>query len=203
MEKWKRKAHFQFFNKFDEPYFGIVSEIDCTTAYQKSKENHISFFLYYLHCTLCAINTIDEFKIRIVDDKIVLFDKIHASPTIDKGDETFAFAFIPFYQEFDLFNKEARKEIIRVQKTEGLNLNEDTARIDVVHISSIPWFKFTGLTHARMYSYKDSVPKISFGRYYRDGENLKMNVSINGHHGLMDGFHVGKFLSAFQRLMNE
>lgn len=202
-ENWKRRAHFEFFNSFEEPYFGIVTEIDCTVAYQKSKENASSFFLRYLYHTLCALNSIEEFRLRVVDDKIVLFDEIHASATIDKGDETFAFSFIPFYQDFKRFTKEAKEEIAMVKQSEGLNLNENTGRVDVVHISSAPWFKFTGLTHARKFSYKDSVPKISFGRYYRDGLRLKINVSVHGHHGLMDGYHVGMFLDEFQRLMNQ
>ncbi len=202
-ENWKRKAHFEFFNNFEEPYFGIVTEIDCTIAYHKSKENNSSFFLRYLYHTLCALNSIEEFRLRVIDDKVVLFDEIHASATIDKGDETFAFSFIPFYQDFDRFTVEARAEIELVKKSAGLNLNENTGRVDVVHISSAPWFKFTGLTHARMFSRKDSVPKISFGRYFRDGLKMKMNVSIHGHHGLMDGYHVGKFLDEFQRLMNQ
>lgn len=202
-ENWKRRAHFEFFNSFEEPYFGIVTEIDCTMAFHQSKENDSSFFLQYLYHTLCALNSIEEFRLRVVEDKVVLFDEIHASATIDKGDQTFAFSFIPFYYDFERFMVEAKKEIELVKQSEGLNLNENTGRVDVVHISSAPWFKFTGLTHARMFSRKDSVPKISFGRYFNDGLKLKMNISIHGHHGLMDGYHVGKFLDEFQRLMNQ
>ncbi len=36
-ENWNRREHFQFFNQFDEPFFGIVAEIDCTVAYQICK----------------------------------------------------------------------------------------------------------------------------------------------------------------------
>ena len=35
---WKRKEHFEFFNKFDEPLFGITVKVDCAKAYIKSKE---------------------------------------------------------------------------------------------------------------------------------------------------------------------
>ena len=49
---WNRKEHFDFFRKFDEPFFGIVTEIDCTKAYQISKEKKQSFFAYYLHLML-------------------------------------------------------------------------------------------------------------------------------------------------------
>ena len=57
---WKRKEHFNFFSQFDEPFFGIVSEVDCTKAFQFTENEDISFFAYYLHKSLVAANNIDE-----------------------------------------------------------------------------------------------------------------------------------------------
>jgi len=48
-ENWNRKEHFDFFSKMASPFFGIVTEVDCTKAYKKAKENENSFFAYYLH----------------------------------------------------------------------------------------------------------------------------------------------------------
>ena len=56
IQKWKRKEHFEFFSAFDDPYFGIVSEIDCTRAYDKNDWAEESFFLYYLHKATMAAN---------------------------------------------------------------------------------------------------------------------------------------------------
>ena len=75
-------------------------------------------------------------------------------------------------------------------------------RKDVIHYSSVPWFKFTGLTHARNFKYKDSVPKITFGKFDQIGNKKILNIAINGHHGLMDGYHVGKYLKTLQELLN-
>ncbi len=66
----------------------------------------------------------------------------------------------------------------------------------------MPWFKITGLSHARNYKYKDSVPKITFGKFETIGNKKIMNISINGHHGLMDGSHVANYLNTFQDLLN-
>ena len=40
----------------------------------------------------------------------------------------------------------------------------------------------------------DSVPKISTGKYFREGEKLMLPISVTCHHGLMDGYHVAKFI---------
>lgn len=203
LDNWKRKEHFNFFSKFDEPFFGIVSEIDCTIAYNISKEKTKSFFASYLHKSLVAVNEIDEFKYRIDDDKVVIFDEIHASPAIIRDDSTFGYSFIHFNKDFEIFNKSLQKEIENVNNSIGLRLNENAMRKDTIHYSSIPWIKFTGLTHARNYNFIDGVPKITFGKAnLKDGKRA-MPIAIYAHHGLVDGLHVAKYLDEFQKLMDE
>lgn len=55
LENWNRKEHFEFFSKFEEPFFGIVSEVDCTKTLNFSKQHSISFFAYYLHKALIEV----------------------------------------------------------------------------------------------------------------------------------------------------
>lgn len=200
---WKRKEHFNFFSQFDEPFFGIVSEVDCTKAFQFTKNEDLSFFAYYLHKALVAVNNIDEFKYRIKDEKVVLFDKIDASPTIGREDGTFAFSFIKFSSDFNVFYKVLLKELNKVKNSSGLRATNDSEKLDVIHFSSIPWVKFTGLTHARNYKFVDSCPKITFGKTYYNNNKLLMPVSVNAHHGLVDGKHIGDYFELFQKLLNE
>jgi chloramphenicol O-acetyltransferase type A len=202
LDTWNRKEHFEFFSKYDEPYFGIVSDVECTRAYNISKAKNISFFSYYLHKALIAINEIEEFKYRIVGNEVIVYEKIHASPTIGRDDGTFGFSFVPFNKDYDVFNKSINDEIKRVQNSTGLAETEETQRKDVVHFSAIPWFKFTGITHPCSFNRQDSIPKISFGKATKSEKQTFMSVSINGHHGLIDGLHVGKYLKLFQELLN-
>jgi len=200
--QWNRKEHFDFFNEFDEPYFGIVSEIDCTKAYQISKNKGQSFFAYYLHKSLLAVNQVEEFRFRIKKKEVIVYDEIHSSSTIGRDDGTFAFTFVPYSANFDVFNNSLKEEIKAVKNSTGLRIKDDDSRIDVIHYSSIPWNSFTGLTHARNYKRKDSAPKITFGKMFQKGDQKIMNVAIYVHHGLADGFHIAKHLELFQKLLN-
>lgn len=203
VENWNRKEHFYYFTKLDNPFLGIVSEIDCTKAYQKSKEMGVSFFAYYLHKSIFAINKVDELKYRIVDGNVVKFDKIHAATTIGRSDGTFGFSFINFSPDFDIFNNELKEEIDNVKNSTGLRINENDRRSDEIHYSTLPWTKFTGLTHPRNFNTDDTVPKIVFGKTFDvDGKKV-LPISIDVHHGLVDGLHVSNFLNEFQKLMNE
>lgn len=203
VESWIRKEHFDFFSKYDNPFYGIVTEIDCTRAYEKSKENDISFFAYYLHKSILAANKIEELKFRVVDKSVVQFDTIHAGATIGREDGTFGFSFINFSPDFKTFNNELKEEIINVQNTKGLRVNDDAKRPDVIHYSTLPWSKFTGLTHARNFNSDDTVPKITFGKIFTVGTKKMLPISIDVHHGLVDGLHIAQYLEEFQNLMNE
>ena len=129
-------------------------------------------------------------------------EDVHAAATIAREDGSFAFSFTEFNPDFTIFHDSLKSEIDSVQNSTGLRFNEDAKRIDALHISSFPWHKLTGLTHARDLKRKDSVPKITFGKSYKDGVTLKLPVAINVHHALMDGFHVAKFLDCFQELLD-
>lgn len=203
INNWKRKEHFEFFTQFDEPFFGIIAEINVTKAYQKCKDEAYSFFAYYLHKSLLAVNSIEEFKYRIDNDNnVVICDKVHAATTIGRDDETFAFSFVEFDEDFRIFTQRLKTAIKEVQKSSGLGLSESAQRMDAIHYSSTPWLNFTGLTHARNYKTKDSNPLIVFGKAFTNDNIKKMSVSVNVHHGLMDAIHVAKYFELFQEFMD-
>ena len=203
LENWNRKEHFAHFKQMEEPFFGATVEIDCTKAYQKAKSLNVSFFIYYLHKTLVAVNSIENFKYRISEEKIYINDRIDASATIGREDGTFGFSLIEYHPDLNIFEKTALAEIERIQSTTGLftrSFDDD----NLIHFSSIPWLNFTSLSHARSYTFPDSCPKISFGKMITlDNSKKTMSMSVHVHHGLMDGLHVGQFVDHFQELMNQ
>lgn len=203
IENWNRKEHFLFFKQMEEPFFGITTSIDCTNAYDKAKELDISFFIYYLHKTIVAVNTIECFRYRIIDDTVYIFDRIDASATIMREDKTFGFSLIEYSPDFDVFAKNTSEEIERIKNTPGL-FTREFKDDNVIHFSAIPWLNFTSLSHARSYTFPDSCPKISFGKMKIAENGMRtIPMSIHVHHGLMDGYHVGQFVDYFQRIMNQ
>jgi chloramphenicol O-acetyltransferase type A len=200
LESWPRKDHFNFFRQFEEPFFGVTVSIDCTNAYNWCKQNEVSFFLYYLHASLKAANAIEPFRYRIDGDSIHIFDIVGAGPTIMRPDGTFGFANILYKENFRDFVNDAQVEINKIKNSSGLD--PAATGEDVIHYSSLPWINFTGLSHARSFSYRSSVPKISFGKMIEYEGLRSMPVSIHVHHGLVDGIHVGQFIDLFQQIMD-
>ncbi len=200
LENWSRKEHYEFFSKFDEPFFGVTVQIDCTNAYQEAKKNQYSFFLYYLHKSLAAANQITPFSYRIIDGKVYEFDQINAAPTVNKPDNTFAFSYMDYHEDFKAFSNHANEIIEKARNIKGLGPATDGE--NVIHFSALPWLNFTSVSHARHFNSGDSCPKISFGKMQIVGDKKMMPVSIHVHHALMDGYDVGMFVDLFQELMD-
>ena len=201
IDKWARKHQFNFFKQFEEPFFGVCVNADCTIAYDIAKAINASFFLYYLYKSLKAVNEIEPFKYRIEGDEVVVYDTVNASPTINRPDGTFGFSYMDYHPSFEDFAKDAQKQIEKVQNTVGLI--PAISGENVIHYSSIPWINFTSLSLARSFSFNDSIPKISFGKMTEENGKRQMPVSIHVHHALMDGYDVAKYIDLFQELMNE
>ena len=201
IDQWIRKEHYLFFSQFEETFFGVIINIDCTDAYKQAKSKGYSFFLYYLYRALKAINKIENFRYRIIDKQVYLFDQINASATISRPNGTFGFAYMDYHKNELYFHKMAINEIEHVQKS--TTLFPAVYEENVVHFSAVPWLDFTALSHARSFSFPDSTPKISFGKVTENNGVKTMPVSVHVHHGLMDGYHVGLFVETFQELMTK
>lgn len=200
IQNWPRAEHYRFFGSLDNPYFGISAKIDFTSCYKQAKREGESFFLYSLHRILQAVNMIPEFRYRIENEQVVLYDKIGASPTIGREDGSFGFGFFEYYEELGIFVTEAKKEISRVRKLSGLCLGEGEKRNDLIYYSSIPWIDFTDLKHAGNMSEGQSIPRISTGKLVLSENRYSMSVSVELNHGLADGRHVGQFFSMIESL---
>lgn len=199
IETWNRKEHFLFFKQMEEPFFGITTTIDCTKGYDEAKKLGVSFFVYYLHKTLVAVHAVENFRYRIDNDEVVLYETICASATVMRADKTFGFSYMEFADNIHEFADIVATEIDRIQHTTGIFTREYPENI--IHFSALPWVDFTSISHARSFTWPDSCPKISFGKMTDQNGKKTMALSVHVHHGLVDGYHVGLFLEKLQELL--
>ncbi len=161
----------------------------------------ISFFLYYLYLILKAVNLTEAFKYRIEGDELYLYDVVNGSATIDRDDGTFGFSYIPYFEDLALFLDKATEEIIDVRMSDQLIKSE--LGENIIHFSSVPWIQFTHVSHPRRYSRRDSIPKITVGKYFLKDNKKMIPVSVHVNHAVADGLHVGQFFDTLQKLLTE
>jgi chloramphenicol O-acetyltransferase type A len=199
LDSWNRKHHFNHFNALVDPYFAVTIPFDVSKAYKRAKDGAHSFFACYLYDCMKAINAIDNFKYRIIEDEIFEYDVINASATLLRADNTFGFSFIHYTENFEDFNTNFENEKHRISTS--TELYPPVNGLDCIHCSALPWFSFTSQKEP-FSGAKDSVPKFAYSKTYKDGERLLMNVGISANHALIDGYHIGRFAEKFQENLN-
>ncbi len=197
LKKWNRQSLFNFYKNYEQPFFNVTANIDITDLYQFCKKNKYSFFLSCLYISTKTANSIDEFRTRILNNEAIIYDKINSGSTVLKEDNTFFFCYLDFSNDFNKFLINSREQI-NIQKELKFN-DGNRNKQDVMYHSTLPWISFTSVQHAQDSKKGNSVPKIVFGKYFKNGDKLLMPLSVEVHHALADGYHVGLFFEQFQK----
>jgi len=194
-----RTEHFNFFNAFDEPFYGVNINLECTEAYNFCTEEGLSFYHFYLHKILMAVNAIPEMRYRLIEEEVYDVETVHASATVLRDDKTFGYSRMIFDEDFKIFSQNVQAEIERVKAESGLDIMK--GMVDVIHFTAIPWIKFTSISHARHFGAQDSMPKISTGKIYKESGKIVMPFSVHVNHALVDGYHLGQFIEKIEELI--
>ena len=78
--------------------------------------------------------------------------------------------------------------------------NSDERRTDaILQLSHIPWIPFTHISHTISLNKNDSVPRLSWGKYYERDGRILLPYSVQVHHAFADGIHIARFRDALER----
>jgi chloramphenicol O-acetyltransferase type A len=200
ISKWTRKTTYEFFRDYEDPFFNITGNIDISSVYSFCKKADLVFSLVLLYYSLVAANAIREFRIRLVGGHLVEYDRIHATQTVLNEDETFSFAYFEMTDGVNEFNRLGKEAL---EKYKALKTFEvESNRSDLIYYSVVPWVSFTSIKHASRLDKLQTVPRIVFGKLFSDNRRMLLPLSVEANHAIMDGFHVGKFFTDFQAILN-
>ena len=200
-ETWPRRKHFEVFGAFDHPHGGLCANVDLTTFYPVVKQSGYSITAAIVYVLSRAANAIPEFRYRIRGGEVVEHEIVHPSATIQTDGDLFSFCTFDYVEDFSLFVARAVEKIAQVK--EDPTLEDEPGRDDLLFLTAIPWVSFTSVTHAMHLDPGDSVPRIAWGKFFEEGECLKMPLGVQGHHGVMDGIHLGRFYAAVQEYFDQ
>ncbi len=199
---WARREIFEFFRDFDKPYFNISTQLDVTRllARLRSRPN-VSLMLAYHYFALRAANEIEPFRYRLRDGKVIVHDVIHGGTTVLLPNETFTLAYFDYDYDFEKFIERAGRSVQQVLSGDGaFRPDPEDNRI---HFTTLPWVSFTSFSHARNWRREDSVPKIAFGKFIKTDDRVLMPFSVEVHHALVDGLHVGRYVTRLEEVLQQ
>ena len=196
LETWPRRRHFEVFRGWDYPHFNMCANVDLTAFCAFIKRNGISFNVATVYVLARGANAIPEFRYRIRGEEVVQHEVVHPASTIMSKNDLFTFCFFNYVEDFALFAEDAAVQIAAVQ--DSPTLEDEPGRDDWLFMTAIPWVSFTSFMHPLELHPADSIPRFAWGKFFTEGESVKMPLSVQGHHAVMDGLHVGRFYEEVQ-----
>lgn len=201
LNTWERATHFNFFRRMDYPQYLICSNIDVTHFLSETKRRKIPFYYAMIYAATHTLNQVKAFKYRIRGDQVALHDTIHPSFTdMDEGSELFKMVTVDMEADIETFVEKTRRKSIN-QKDYFVRQDVE-GRDDLTYITCIPWVSFTNLSHTISFNKDDSIPRLSWGKYFKEGERVLLPFSAQAHHSFVDGFHMGKYYNAIQQFLD-
>ena len=201
LNTWDRRDMYVFFSSYELPRFNLVFDLDVTKLVYETKQSQQSFYLSLMHIIVLEMNTIENFQYRIDDKGVILSPTTHVSFT-DKMSDGKRFKMVPseFLNDRDAFITRAKETSQR--QGDVFFIPSAETMLTTVYVTSFPWGKYTGFTHATKLGPKDSVPRVSWSQFVEDGDKKILSLSIEVHHALVDGYHVGMLLKQIQDVLN-
>jgi chloramphenicol O-acetyltransferase type A len=202
LENWSRRELFEFFIDYENPYFNVCTSLDVTRflAFVRTRPGvKISLAVHYF--ALRVANEIEPFRYRLKEKKVFVYDVVNGGTTVLLPNESFAYAYFDYQRDFEKFVTDMGKAVDEIRT--GSGPLKPTQRDDVIYHTTLPWISFTSFAHARTPGRGDSVPRLVFGKLTNENDRTILPISVEVHHALMDGLHVGRFLSRLQEVMME
>ena len=196
MQTWSRRNHFRVFSTFNHPHFSMCVNVDVTAFYPFVKRNGYSLTVSMVYLISRASNAIPEFRHRIRGDQVVEHEIVSPSFSILTDVDLFSFCAVEYAEDFSEFARRAEKNISYVKAHPDLENNP--GKDDVLYMSPIPWVSFTSFSHPMQFHPADSIPRFAWGKYFQESDTRKMPLSVQGHHAVMDGIHMGRFYETLQ-----
>lgn len=201
LDTWKRRDHYNLYKNFEYPYLNITANVNIDNLYSWSKKNKLSLFSCIAYLTTRAANQIPELRLRIRGDQVVEHPVVHPSFTVLTDDETFGFATIDYSSDLTQFTKNVIAGIEATKKDPSIH--DEPGRDDMIFLTTMTWVSFTQISHPLPLNPPDSFPRITWGKYFEQGNQRLMPLSLLANHALVDGLHVGKFFELVQDWMNK
>lgn len=202
IENWPRRDAFEYFRRFDKPYFNVCVRLDVAPmqAAARAAGQRFSLALHFL--VLREANRYEPFRYRLEQGRVRVHDEVHGATTVLRSDDSFGFAYLKHEASFERFAAAAAAEIDRAKQVRMPfePRVDDTA---LIHFTTLPWVAFSSFSHARNWGREDSIPKIAFGRIDADGEHRWLPMSVEVHHALMDGLHLGRFVLGIEAALRD
>ncbi|MDR0911139.1 MAG: chloramphenicol acetyltransferase [Methanobrevibacter sp.] len=180
----------------------VSARVNIENALKFTKENNLSFFIVSLGCLLYGLNSVDELRRRIINDKTIEFSEIDGITPIMAEDND-------IWGEIRVLPPNKFKSIFKwheyVVKTRDSFLNNEISSCEIpmsdrdtepiANFSCVPWIDFDAINSCIAEPHQIQ-PLVTWGKFSKD---FQMPVAITFSHIFVFGKQIADFYNEAQR----
>lgn len=195
IENWDRKAYFEAFGGANSVSYSVCVNIEITAII---KEKLYPAMLFLLTKTA---NEFDEFKTEIVNDEIVVFDRVCPRHTLLNDKNNFVAVWTECGDDYSEFLASYESNVLRY-KSANCPEPQGSKPKNCFDTSMVPWIEFLAINHNQLTGVKSLMPVFTLGKYAKKNKIYTIPLAIQAYHSVCDGFHISKFLEKLQENIN-
>lgn len=204
IKNWNRKVIYDNFIGYSNPIFSISSRLDVTDLYDYCKRTGASFFTTFTFIAAKCLNGVEEFRLRLKEGNVVLYDVINPSFIVKRADGVISTCRTKMSDNYSEFYSSARAAQKAAQEAVGVTFNSDNDN-DLFFISCMPWVDIHSFSNPYDLKNPDisSIPRIMWSKFVPENGRLKMTFDVAAHHALIDGEPVCRAINLIQDALND
>lgn len=192
-KNYKKLSQYLYFKTFSDPTYGFNVNVDVTNVVNYGKKQNISFFIIFIYLVSLAMNKVEEFHYRDIDDEIYYYDVIHPTFTVmSKVNGVFYNARTDLNESFSFsnFNKKCRKTLNEYSQRSDIDTTYNDGDYGVFYISCIPTLSIVSMTHPTPSNNhtSSSCPRVFWDKYRKEDDKYFVTLNITVSHVFVDGY---------------
>lgn len=199
LESYQRKEYFMHYTKDIPCTYSVTCKIDVTNI----KHKELRFYPACIFAITSTVNMYEEFKTAYnSNNELVVYNDMVPCYTVFNSEiETFFNLWTIFNNNIDEFIKSYNEDIIKYKNSKVMNPKENMPE-NIFPISALPLLHFEGFNLNLLKGYNYLLPIFTIGKYENINGRYIMPLSVQVHHGVCDGFHVSRFITTLQEIIN-
>ena len=199
-QTWARKEYFDHYFSSVPCTYSMNVRLDITAIL----ESGVKLYPAMLYAISTIVNRHHEFRTcQNENHEVGIFSEMMPCYTVfHKESETFSNLWTPYHPCFGEFLRQYQQDLQQYGNILKMEAKPDTP-INTFPVSMVPWTTFEGFNLNLQKGFEYLLPIFTMGKYYQEQERHWLPLAIQVHHAVCDGFHVSRFVSELQDLINQ
>jgi len=200
IDDYYRQEHFDFFrSQYTSPFYGLTWNLEIGRLREFCAENGYSSYLALCYYFTRAMAEVEDFRYRVRDESIVLYDELHPGATVRAPGGLFSFLYLRYQADVTGFMRDAEARKKAAEETASLT---ESDRQNYIFFTAVPGVQFTSFEHVRPASPVVAEPRVAFGRFFDEGGQTSVPVGILINHIFIDGSALGHLAERVEHWLN-